>query len=412
VAALRRRRRPSPALRRRAIAEKRAIVRASAMMSKSPARLRDEMKAQRHRVQQLEVATASIPNKQQKLGAQRALKSELQILASMVTAAKAKQAVSEAKVLPAGQIRVTPLQGRQQKRAIASTIPLVNKAIVKKKARISKLKPGMARAKELANLRALDAKKKALGRRYILLNRGRDKSRPKRLSQGEASVVRKPLVLLEAAKPVIEPGVSVAIVRSLSARIPKRKRESRQAHHHRLRSYAKRAMVRYANKECVGINPGMAVEGAVVETLSEDMSALEAEANAGGVVEDSAADAMEENVEKVSAELEDAAIEANPEASANLSSEEFVDPAAEASVKASLEAAAQAAEGGDSSSVKAEAWLAEGELAAETPQLTDVAFEELISQSTVLAAKSDPLWKNPYVIGLGIVGAVLLLGRR
>lgn len=378
----RRRRHDSSARIRRAVAERKAITRASAMTSQSPAKLRADMQSQRRKVQQLELAAASTPNKQQKLGVQRALNSELQVLASMVTAAKTKQAVSEGKVLPAGQIRVTPLQGRKQKQIIASTLPKVDKAIAKKKTRIAKLRPGIARANEIANLRALDAKKKALGRRYLLLSRGKDHSRPKKLSQGQASVSRTPLVLSEAAKPCIEPGISVALVRGLACRIPKRKGESRQSHHHRLKSYTKRAMVRYANKECEGINPLMAVDGAVVETLSEDMSALEAEANEGGVAGDSAADAMEENVEKVAAEIQDAAIEADPEASANLSSEEFVDPKAEASVKPGLEAA------------------------------TDPVFEELVSESTLLVAKADPLWKNPYVIALGAVGAVLLLRRR
>ena len=410
-------RRPaSPAKRqRRAKAHKRAVVRAAAMMPKSPARLRDDMLSQKRKVRKLELRAAKITDRRQSLAAKRALQSELRVLASLVTAAKTKKLKKSGKILPAAQVRVSAQQGKQRKAAIAKSLPLLDKKIRAQRKKALKLRPGKARASALTALQAMEVKHRDLRRRYLLLSKGRDQYRPKALRPGVAKVGRRPLVLPVSPKRTIEPGISVAMVRLLSSRIPKRAGESRRNHNNRLRSYTKRAMVRYWKAEEAGIEPAMATEAAVMETLSEDMAALESEADAGGTVQDAAADAMEENVVAVESQLEEAAIEAAPEAAAKMEEDEFVTPEVAAEVQADLSTVAEAVEqDADIAAVQAEAEIAADDLEGEVYDIFDLASDELLAESDYEDLGEDPVpwWQNPYVVGAGALAAVVLVSRR
>jgi|TARA_Y100000034_G_C6831925_1_gene375594 hypothetical protein len=174
-------------------------------------------------------------------------------------------------------------------------------------------------------------------------------------------------------------------------------------------------MVRYWKAEEAGIEPATATEAAVMETLSEDMAALESEADAGGTVQDAAADAMEENVVAVESQLEEAAIEAAPEAAAKMEEDEFVTPEVAAEVQADLSTVAEAVEqDADIAAVQAEAEIAADDLEGEVYDIFDLASDELLAESDYEDLGEDPVpwWQNPYVVGAGALAAVVLVSRR
>jgi hypothetical protein len=115
--------------------------------------------------------------------------------------------------------------------------------------------------------------------------------------------------------------------------------------------------------------------------------------------------------------LEEAALEAAPQAAAKMGADEFVSPEIAEQVQADLAMAAEAVEhGGESEVILAEAEIAADELASEEPTLFDVAAQELLEEAEydpVAWEDEKPWWQNPYVIGAGaLVAVVLVAGRK
>lgn len=140
-----------------------------------------------------------------------------------------------------------------------------------------------------ARYQSLMAERVHLHRRMMLLREGRDYLLPRPLAAHQVRVARKRLNLppVIATPTVNETG---ALVGLLVTRIQRRKEDTDDTFRERLVSYLRRALVRWSNRKAAQAPADEAVVGAVAETLSEDSAALEAEADAGGSVQDPVAD--------------------------------------------------------------------------------------------------------------------------
>lgn len=149
----------------------------------------------------------------------------------------------------------------------------------------------VARHRTQVQHRLLSARFRLLGRRFQLLQHGRDVEQYVKLAPGSVPVRR------ELGLPLVYsvPGTAetTVLLRAVAAGLQRRPGESDRTFRMRLKAYAARALVRYLNKRHSQQLPvDTAIEDAVKDTFAQDGAVIEAEVTAGGLSADPVADTM------------------------------------------------------------------------------------------------------------------------
>lgn len=190
--------------------------------------------------------------------------------------------------------------------------------------------PPAARHRYLVQRNMLFVRRKVLNHRLKLLQSGRDMEQPLWLHPSRVHIQRQKLEL-PALYNVPTAAEVAAIIRLLASVLRRRsvEAESDRSFRTRLASYAKRALVRYINTSQVERVPlEQAMSLAVQETIAGDTSALEAEAEQGGVVPDEEADTVAPAVE-ASAAIAEVASDSQPAPSTSTEQGDMAIPPAE-----------------------------------------------------------------------------------
>ena len=176
-----------------------------------------------------------------------------------------------------------------------------------------------------ARLAQLKAKLKMLQKERAALASGGIILRRRRVSAG-AVAHQKPILRPQPGLQKLTEDEVRMLATAISSRIPRRFGETRAQYLLRLRSYMRRAALRYGNQKAVAfqiIQTGKpvpteetAVAVAVTETLTQDTEALEAEADQNVEVA-AGGEEMDENLDDLNEVVEDIAESANPEAMLN-----------------------------------------------------------------------------------------------
>jgi hypothetical protein len=133
-------------------------------------------------------------------------------------------------------------------------------------------------------------------RRLALINRGVIRRRPQQIPP---SGVRVPRPRIPQPSPDVAPSplsVQQALA-SLISSLPKKVGESAEAYRNRLEAYLQRVIARLISLLAAGQDEASALQDATTQTLTEDSSALEAEAASGGVAADAAAESVADIVD-------------------------------------------------------------------------------------------------------------------
>ena len=296
-------------------------------------------------------------------------------------------------------------------------------------------------------LNRLQTELQAAERRLDLLNKGVVRRQPRQIPP---SGVRVPRPRIPQPSPDVAPSplsVQQALA-SLITSLPKKVGESAEAYRNRLEAYLQRVIARLISLLAAGQDEASALQAATTQTLTEDSTALEAEATSGGVAADAAAesvadivdgaagpalDTIEEQVAQSqavdTANVDELIVQAEG-AEAQLA--EGTTPAeytAASDTSASIEqAVAQeaAASGSEAAQSGSEGWYqayAE-QLANQQASWPDGIDPRVISVAPEAPAAADapvdytlptvegkPLWKHPVVIGGAILAGLFLLRR-
>jgi len=183
--------------------------------------------------------------------------------------------------------RLSPEQARARSVALNHELAATSRAILLLEARMKKAKAEL-RHQLVLRRNMLATRKGLLQHRLGLLRGGVDLEQPVWLHPAKVAVQRHRLALPSLYN-VPSPSETTEILRSVGSRVGRRQGESDRAFRDRLKAYAKRALVRYIMARSSG-TPQIA--SVVDETIATDAPAIEAEADAGGVVPDPVADAM------------------------------------------------------------------------------------------------------------------------
>lgn len=245
------------------------------------------MAQQRNVVLQLATQLDQAATSEDKLRLQDQLRTESNKLARMVAGARRKIA-RRGHSLPVEA--VTPEQAAARKSNVVQRLHDVNVEIAQISILWEKNKGNHAVRQSLRlKYQLLLTERVHLHRRLVLLRHGKDYVQPRWLSPMHVRVWRKKLGL-----PVSYPTPSVtetdSLIRLLATRIERRKEDTDQTFRERLLSYVRRALVRWAHYRSRGAPPDASVAQAAMETIQEDSPAIEAEADAGGTIQDPAAD--------------------------------------------------------------------------------------------------------------------------
>lgn len=378
----------------------------------SLAPVRPEVLAGKIRTQQMLLRELDAKIKAEQSAARRAQlqavrQEKLKEAAALVTAAKVKELNDARRFTPFDITKVQAADARRRVQIILSRLREIDAEIRKVSLRMKTLKPGLMRTMLFNQQAKLTAERKGLHQRLRLLRTGRDKIAIRRV------VTQTPRVPVRLVPGVIftpAPDMVRVIVRYLAQRIPRRMGESRRQFLLRLRMYVMRALARYAANSAAEPNPAAAAEAAAVATVTDDTPAIESEVDAGGVAEDTAAEAMAEVVEEYIPELEQAAADLAPETVEHSEPEEFVAPA-----DAAVVAAPPSAEFVDSAPEE----VVEQVLPEVMDQELEQAFETLDIPSApslaevAIATQEDtrPWYTNPVVLGGAALAALLILRR-
>lgn len=262
-------------------------------------------------------------------------------------------------------------------------------------------------------LNHLHAQLEAAQLRTRRLSRGVVRRKPQRLPPHSIPVPR-PHVHIPHGVPVAPSPLSVQQgLANLIPALPKKPGESAEAYRNRLEAYLQRLIARLVALLADGQDESTALEKATTQTLTEDQSALESEAKAGGVAPDPAADAVADVVEGAAGQALDTI-------------EEQVAQSDSATTDDVDELIVQA-EG-------AEAQLSEGSTPSDlVPSVDGQALDPAVTEYAPPAANGSgtttgtdtqtptdytlptvegkPLWKHPVVIGGAILAGLFLLRR-
>jgi hypothetical protein len=189
-------------------------------------------------------------------------------------------------------------------------------------------------------------------------------------------------------------GEAGAAIRLIASNRPRRAHESEDQYRATLKAYLKRALLRSIHKQ--HLNQGTAIAEGVSEALQEDGAAIEQAAKLGGVPADELGNAVDAAVQDSAAEIEQAVIDFQPDAS-SVVRQGLVRRHAKQAAEEALEQAAQ----------ESMALAAEGE---EQP------LDQLVtlsSDGSVAAVVAKPFYmKKEFLIAAAVAAAALLVLRR
>ena len=405
--------------------------RVASIMPKTPAELVVALQAHKAHLavlrDQVERAKAGDPALAPRLAElEVAYKEALQSGAALVTASKLKQANMAGMIKKCRRVR---LKDKQEQMARLSQVSAnIKKADELSKAltvQVARAPSVQLRAQMTARLHANRTARGALVERYKALRQGEDVVPVRPVT---VSIARPPIGLFTAIQaqgadataplPPIDPVLRRVIIRYLGAKLPKRAGESRCDFVERLRMYSKRAMARYLANQAKGLDATAAAETAVVDTITQDTAALEAEVSAGGQAVDTEADAVAALVDSMQTDVEQAATDLAPETAANSPDSAYTSPLVGEEIVIS------AAEATDPAFVDAQLDASIAELAVSgnldlSPSATTEDGETLIFQDARESAAEDSAagvgapttwYKNPFVIGAAVLAAAFALG--
>ena len=162
-------------------------------------------------------------------------------------------------------------------------------------------------------LKVVAAKIETLDKRLALLRRGADVDQPRKLHASRVTIARKKLGLPSKFRRPSKQAAG-AMARLLAARLKRKQGEKDADFKHRVRAYLQRSLTRYVSKKDVEkLSDAPAINAAVMETLSEDRLAIEAELRAGGIAQDFVAESMEPIVMDVMPVIDNIVVDVQPE---------------------------------------------------------------------------------------------------
>ncbi len=286
-------------------------------------------------------------------------------------------------------------------------------------------------------LNKLQSEMQSAQRKLMLNSRGVIRRKPRKLQPSSVPLLRPRIAMPSmdiAPSPIaVQQGLS-----NLISALPKKPGESAEAYRNRLEAYLQRLIARLIAMLAEGQDEPSALQAATTQTITEDSSALEAEAAAGGVAADPAAEAVEDIVDGAAGPALDTIEEqvAQAEAVDTASVDEIIVQAegAEAQLSEGTTPAEYTAASDTDASIQqaaAQEAVAAGSAAAQAGSegFYEQAAEVLADQYTTYAPQAPaatdapadytlptvegkPFWKHPVVIGgVALTGLFLLLRR-
>lgn len=361
---------------------------------------------------QAQIKAAQDPATKARLSTQ--LTQELRHLAELIAAAKAKALARKKQVLPAGQVRVGVDTQKLATKQLLSQLQDLREKQKALQGQIAASRVPSMTLKLKSDLRETRQKIQRVKQRLALLQKGKDLAQITKIPPSHLKRTRKILVLPRAyALP--SKAVVALTIRLLAARIPKRPGESRLHYLARLRAYVQRALVRFAILRSQKIEEAVAVDSAVAETMVDDSSVIEAEADAGGIAEDSVAEAMDVAIDPVASQLESAGVDNDPVAASTISESEFVSSSSAAQAAsdiAAVSAAASTATPSEADALQkaaAQAVVEASSASSGSEDLLSVPAED-IEEIAWEDEEEQPWWgRTEVMLGAAIVGGFLIV---
>lgn len=367
---------------------------AAALLPKSRRQVGKKIGLKRREVIQLIQAASSASNTAERAQIQKQVEEEVKKLAGLVAVAhkKKKRAFSGGS---AGVVQITPEQAKTRLAQVQANLAETEKGlkVLAAKQAVKKGPPAVLK-KRRDRIQVLRIKKAKLLRRVLLLQKNLDFARPIKIHPSRVAIQRRPLGLPRAWA-VPSAADTTVIIRLLGTQVKRLPGENDTLFLQRLRAFTQRALIRFVNTKTAGLESAAAVRQAVEATLVEDAPALNAEAEAGGVVIDPVAESMDTVIQPVAEQLETAAEDTQVEVPAGSPSPQEVDQVLQAAEEAEVDAAQAPPEPADE--------IADDLLFPEEP------FEELDYEDVEIeVGEEEPLYKDPKVV-LGVIGGLGLL---
>jgi hypothetical protein len=349
----------------------------------------------RREVLRLRAAVTTAPDAASRAHLAAQLSAEIKQLAAAVHVANKKRDRARRGGMT-GVEKVTAAQAKSRfsgtKLELAKTDKLL-KALTSKKA----LKRGgpAVQQRNKARVQLLIIKKLHLQRRHGLLKRGLDFERPVRLHPSRVPIQRVKLTLPAAWSVPSHADITV-LIRLLGSQVKRLPHESDRRFVQRLRAYSQRALIRFVNLRATHITGPTAIRQAAEATIAEDGPALNAESEAGGVVADPTAEAVDNLIQPVSDQLDAAAEDMQSEIPAGEPTHEELEKILGAASEAEADAAGAPIEPADE--------MEEDLIAADEPFAPDIfeLDEEFVEEETPEEGV------NPMLV-MGVIGGLGLL---
>lgn len=154
-----------------------------------------------------------------------------------------------------------------------------------------------------AQIREIELQIVGIERKIAHLRVGVQRRHPPIITSSQAGVTRPKIPQPPAQnKPPLQGDLIAALLERLLAALPKGEKETAEEYRNRLEQYLLRAVARALALMGFGATEQQAVTQATNDTLTQDSAALEAEANAGGVVEDPAVQEIQDTVDIIAGE--------------------------------------------------------------------------------------------------------------
>ena len=359
-----------------------------------------------------QVARAIRVQQREVLNAQRALRSAPDTVQAQVEKAKLDAAVKELaalirmsmkkreralKGLPAGAEQVTRAQAKARLSAVVANIRKLDKRLALANRQLAQGKRmGPARQKLIAD-------RATLVRRAALLRRGYDFAAPRRLATASVPVQRTVLKLPDMYELPNREQVIVTM-RLLVNGMRRDLRESDEQFCNKLRALTQRALVRFTMLKHQGMAAEPALRNAVQQTLDQDLRAIHAEVQAGGIAIDSSAETMDSLILPVLDDLHEAVEDVKPALPEGAVSD--------AEIEQVMTTADQLAAQEESAPEEASDEIEEDIVMAEQVLITDPeSADEAIAH---VAAKHGTTYKESQLVlgAVGLLGLLWLLFRR
>lgn len=283
---------------------------AATLIPDSPKSMAIKVAAQRKRVEKVLRVPVADPRAQAQK--QRVVSEETKKLAGLVAASKALRA-KRARPVASGVVKVQAPTAKARLAAVKNEKKVVHAEIAKTEAARKKtgnhaVKAGLQTKKDL-----LLAKERQLQKREMLLKKGADIDKPKRVIPAKVPVQRRPLKLPPSFIPPTKSEVITA-THVLTAAVKPEPGESEKERQIRIRGLLERVLARHArNRALLGKESSQALKEAVEETIAADKPVIDLEIKAsGGLVQDPAAEVMEVFVDEVADEVATASTSVSP----------------------------------------------------------------------------------------------------